>query len=298
MLGEAAALGSACLWALSTIVIKGVTGRLSASYIMAVRTATAAVLALTVLLLFSPERAEFDVPVAAAVLLVSTAPLAIAGDLAFVRALAVSDVSRVFTLSTSLYILMSVAGGAVFVGEEVSWLLPFGAMAILAGTRLVLREVAVDTAPLPGGAAVATRQAAAASVLQLSVLAALLWSSGLLILTEALKDADPVFALGLRLPFMALAMIGLAAARGDYARFGFHAQDLRVVGFSGVLALLSMFCFIYAADQSEAGRVAVLTSTSPIFAAPLAWLLLRERVSRRVWAGTLLSMAGIWLSVA
>jgi len=298
MLGEAAALASACLWALSTIVIKGVTGRLSASYIMAVRTAIAAALALGALFLFWPERASFDLPATAAVLLVSTAPLAIAGDLAFVRALAVSDVSRVFTLSTSLYILLSVAGGAVFIGEEVSWLLPFGAFAILAGTRLVLRETAADAAPPAGAGGVATRQASATAVLQLSVTAALLWSSGLLILTEALKDADPVFALALRLPFMAAAMAGLAAVRGDYARFGFGAENLRVVGFSGVLALLSMLCFLYAADQSEAGRVAVLTSTSPIFAAPLAWVLLREHVSRRVWAGTFLSMAGIWLSVA
>jgi drug/metabolite transporter (DMT)-like permease len=297
VIGEAASLGSAGLWALSTIAIKSVTGRLSASYIMAVRTGIAALLILALALVagFGPD--ALDIPFWTAVLLVASAPMAAGGDLCFVRALALADVARVFTLTTSLYILFSVAGGVLFLGEDLSWLLPLGAVAILFGSRLVLQDTPVEPAPM-AHSAVLTKQATGVGVVGLGVVAGLLWASGLLVLSEALKDAEPVAALTLRLPVMALAMITLAGVQGHFAQFGFAPHNLRVLVLSGALALCSMLCFLLAADRAEAGIVAVLTSTSPIFAAALAWLVLKEQISRRVLIGTVVCMLGIWLSVA
>jgi drug/metabolite transporter (DMT)-like permease len=297
VIGEAASLGSAGLWALSTIAIKSVTGRLSASYIMAVRTGIAALLILALALVagFGPD--ALDIPFWTAVLLVASAPMAAGGDLCFVRALALADVARVFTLTTSLYILFSVAGGVLFLGEDLSWLLPLGAVAILFGSRLVLQDTPVEPAPM-AHSAVLTKQATGVGVVGLGVVAGLLWASGLLVLSEALKDAEPVAALTLRLPVMALAMITLAGVQGHFAQFGFAPHNLRVLVLSGALALCSMLCFLLAADRAEAGIVAVLTSTSPIFAAALAWLVLKEQITRRVLIGTVVCMLGIWLSVA
>jgi drug/metabolite transporter (DMT)-like permease len=297
VIGEAASLGSAGLWALSTIAIKGVTGRLSASYIMAVRTGIAALLILALALVAGFGRDTLDIPFWTALLLVASAPMAAGGDLCFVRALALADVARVFTLTTSLYILFSVAGGVLFLGEDLSWLLPLGAIAILFGSRLVLQDTPVEPAPM-AQATVLTKQATGVGVVGLSVVAGLLWASGLLVLSEALKDAEPVAALTLRLPVMALAMIALAGVQGHFAQFGFAPHNLRVLMLSGALALCSMLCFLLAADRAEAGIVAVLTSTSPIFAAALAWLVLKEQITRRVLIGTAVCMLGIWLSVA
>jgi drug/metabolite transporter (DMT)-like permease len=297
VIGEAASLGSAGLWALSTVAIKGVTGRLSASYIMAIRTGIAALLILAVALVVGLGQNSLDLPFWTVVLLVASAPTAAGGDLCFVRALALADVSRVFTLTTSLYILFSVAGGLLFLGEDLSWLLPLGAVAIVFGSRLVLQDTRVEPAPL-GEAAVLTKQATGLGVLGLSVVAGLLWASGLLVLSEALEDAEPVAALTLRLPIMAVAMIALAGVQGHYGRFGFAPDNLRVLALSGALTLCSMLCFLLAADRAEAGIVAVLTSTSPIFAAALAWLVLKEQITRRVLVGTAACMLGVWLSVA
>jgi drug/metabolite transporter (DMT)-like permease len=297
MVGETAALGSAVLWALSTIVIKGVTGRLSATYIMAVRTGIATLLALVLLLVAGQAETALDLPAGTAVLLVATAPLAIAGDLCFVRALALADVSRVFTLSTSLYILFSVAGGMAFTGDDFSWFLPIGGATILIGTRWVLEERPTEQVAGGGGAPTRTRQKTLTSVIWLTLAAAVLWSSGLLVLTEALEGTDPLVAVTVRLPVMALSMVVLAVFRGDYARFGLAIDNLSVLGLSGCLALVSMFCFLLAADQSGAGTVAVLSSTSPIFVPLLAFVFLGERVTKRVAAGTALCVAGIWLAV-
>jgi drug/metabolite transporter (DMT)-like permease len=67
---------------------------------------------------------------------------------------------------------------------------------------------------------------------------------------------------------------------------------LGVVG-TGVGSLL----FVVALQHAGAAHTAVLSSTAPVFALPLAVLALRERLTARVIAGTLLSLAGIWLLV-
>jgi drug/metabolite transporter (DMT)-like permease len=56
--------------------------------------------------------------------------------------------------------------------------------------------------------------------------------------------------------------------------------------------------FVLAVQRAGAAKTAVLSSTAPLFALPLAALLLGERLTGRVILGTLLSIAGVWLVVA
>ena len=53
--------------------------------------------------------------------------------------------------------------------------------------------------------------------------------------------------------------------------------------------------FLLSVSLAGAGRAAVLTATSPLFAVPLSVLLLGERGSWRIVAGTILSVAGVIL---
>src|SRR2546423_1003161 len=138
MIGEAAALGSAALWASSTVAVKDVTARLSAFYIMAVRTVIAALLAFVFVVAVRPGALVPEMSLLTFLVLLCSGFIAILGDATFIRAIAVEEVARVFTISTSLYILASVAGGILFLGGEISWLLPLGGLAVLAGSRLVL----------------------------------------------------------------------------------------------------------------------------------------------------------------
>ena len=57
-----------------------------------------------------------------------------------------------------------------------------------------------------------------------------------------------------------------------------------------------MLLFLLAADLAPAGLVAVLTSTAPIFAVPMAHFLLKERITRRILGGTVACMIGILLA--
>src|SRR5436190_17457117 len=140
MIGEAAALGSAALWASSTVAIKDVTGRLSAFYIMAVRTGIAAVLAVVILVAVRPNDPTHGMALSTFAVLLASGLIAILGDATFIRAIAIEDVSRVFTISTSLYILLSVCASIALTGGESSWFLPLGGLGVLIGSRLVLGD--------------------------------------------------------------------------------------------------------------------------------------------------------------
>ena len=289
MVGELAALGSAALWALSGVVIKDIAGQLSAFYIMAVRTGVAALIALSAFALVGPDAAVLRLPESTLVLLLGSALLFTLGDTAFVRALAVEDVSRVFTVTTSLYILVSVTGSVVFTDESLSLLLVLGGLAVLIGARLVVHEQAGATdRPAARG-----RQPALA--LSLSVVAALLWATGLLAVSDAMESVDPLAANALRLPLMAIALGLIVGLRGEHRR-GLKQHDLRLLALSGALVVGAMMLFLLSAKLSSVGTVAVLTSTSPIFVAPLAHFLLKERVTLRVAGGTMTCMVGIWLA--
>ena len=294
MTGEAAALVSAAFWALATVSVKGVTGRLSASFIMAVRTAIAAVQANAFILIVSPGDANLDMPVLTIAVLLTSALLPLAGDVAFVRALAVEDLSRVFTISTSLYILLSVAGSVLFFGEPFSWFLVAGGAAVLLGSRLVLNESQAEAE----AAVQAVRRRQPVFGLQLSIVTALFWSTGLLAVSEALDSVEPLTATLLRLPFMALTLLAFVGVRGDLSLKGRSKDDVGTLAVSAVLVLGSTLLFLLSAKNASAGTVAVLTSTSPIFAVPLAVFFLKEQVTPRVIGGTAVCMAGIWLTFA
>ena len=53
--------------------------------------------------------------------------------------------------------------------------------------------------------------------------------------------------------------------------------------------------FVTAISLAGAGKTASLSATSPLFAAPLAALFLKEPLTRRLILGTLVSAAGVWL---
>jgi drug/metabolite transporter (DMT)-like permease len=264
---------------------------------MAVRTACAAVLLLVAVCIFDPGLIDFGLPASTMAVLFGSMLLGGVGDLAFVRAVAIEEVSRVFTVSSALYILMSVAGSVVFAGEPFSLLLVAGGIAVLFGTRLVVvdPEAGEDS---PGQPDVYRRPRQPILALQLSVFAALLWSVALLTISDALEEVGPLTAASLRLPAWALVLLLVTTVRGDMRLGSVSRQDLGTLALSGVLVLASMLLFLTAADLAPAGTVAVLTSTSPIFAVPMAHFMLKERVTRRILAGTVACMAGVFLASA
>lgn len=53
--------------------------------------------------------------------------------------------------------------------------------------------------------------------------------------------------------------------------------------------------FVLGVALAGAARAALLNSASPLIGVLFSWLFLKEHLTRRVWAGTALALAGVWL---
>jgi drug/metabolite transporter (DMT)-like permease len=101
----------------------------------------------------------------------------------------------------------------------------------------------------------------------------------------------------LRLPVAATLLT--AAAYGSGRTSVVRKAGRRSVG---IVALTGFFgtgigstLFLIGVQFAGAAKAAPLSSLSPLFAVPLSAILLGERPTRRVFVGTLLSVAGVWL---
>ena len=294
MLGELAALGSAASWAFATVLVKGPAGRFSALYISAFRTVFSAVLVLSIVAGVGEFGGIARIPGWAIASLLGASFIVVMGDLAFVRAIALDDISRVFPITTGLYILSSVAASALIAREPVTWLTLVGGLLVIAGVSLIAtaRQPRGEDQPGPS----APRRGHVHS-LALSVVAALLWAASLLILDRAMTVADPLPATALRIPFVTLVLLMMAGARGDMKRYRIASRDAIALVLSGSLGGLSAILFTTATKFSSAGLVSILSSTSPLFVVPVAYFILRETVTRTLLFGTAVCMLGVCLAM-
>jgi len=127
---------------------------------------------------------------------------------------------------------------------------------------------------------------------------ALCWAGGLTLFKIILGTIDPFVLGSVRMLFL-LPVLGVFTV----LPLGARSSVRRLTRFSILTMFLSGFIslgvgdtFLYIGlENAEANVVAPLASTTPLFAAIIAILFLKERVSKRVVAGTLLVTAGTML---
>jgi drug/metabolite transporter (DMT)-like permease len=133
----------------------------------------------------------------------------------------------------------------------------------------------------------------------LSIIAAICWSVSTVVQSKALAHADPITVNVIRMPVAAL-VLGLAT-RGR-ASIPLRQFGWRTFAFLGFIAIfgtgIASITYLGGLKLAGAGKTAVLGATAPLFALPLAMILLRERPGLRGGIGTLLTVCGIALVVS
>jgi drug/metabolite transporter (DMT)-like permease len=74
--------------------------------------------------------------------------------------------------------------------------------------------------------------------------------------------------------------------------------DVRLVSAAAALLFINQVGFVYALDRTTASTVGLILGATPIFAALIAVALGLEQLSRRFWAATVVSFAGVGLVAA
>ena len=77
----------------------------------------------------------------------------------------------------------------------------------------------------------------------------------------------------------------------SYRGAGLPRQIALAVYSTGIGSLF----FVLGVALAGAARAALLNSASPLIGVLFSWLFLKEKLTRRVWAGTALALTGVWL---
>lgn len=130
-------------------------------------------------------------------------------------------------------------------------------------------------------------------IVELLVLAAL-WGASFLFMRIAAPEFGPIALVFIRLAGAALLLVPLLAARGELAILRRHWRAIAIVGVLN--SALPFLCFAYAALSITAGLSAIFNSTTPLFAAIVAWRWLGDRMTPLRSAGLAIGFAGVvWL---
>jgi transporter family protein len=292
-LGVGAALITAFLWALTAMLVRLDTGRLSALAVNAYRVTIGAIPFLLIFVLTREPASLLAQPAMTLLTLTASVLLAMVGG-ATLNFIAIQRIglARAFPIS-SAYPLGTVLLSGPILHEPIGWQQGVGAVVTLAGVTLV-------ALPAKAEAAVPLDRRAATIGLLLAVGAAVMWALASIVTKLAITGLDLLTASAIRLPVAALVLWLLVLAQEGWPLrippWRLTRRVWLVLAGAGLLGPgLGAYLWMLAMTEIGAARTDVITATAPIFAMLLAIIVLRETVSRRAAIGTLLSVAGIAL---
>ena len=181
---------------------------------------------------------------------------------------------------------------SVFLDEQIGWTIVAGATLIAGGAYLI--------AVSPGGESDLhpTDRKARALGVSLALATALCWavSTTLLRLGSEGLAAEVVNAIRLSVLLVVLLVI-LVRQRKMRSIAEYGRGTLSFALLAGVIGPgLGAFMFVTAVQLAGAAKTSILTAATPLFGVPLSFVL-KEKPSPRTLLGTVLTVAGVWLTL-
>jgi DME family drug/metabolite transporter len=282
--GAACALGSAFMWALTSLLVRQLGVRWSMMTINAVRVSASGLLLLA-LSFAGTARAEITAMSMTTFVLIASSTVIAAGigDSIFFECVRILGLGRAMTLASS-YPLLAAGFAAFLLGERVTLRAMTGAVLTLIGLVLILGVRGTHGDP---------RRAQWQGVVG-ALAVALLWALSAILMKPAMRDLSPLTAQGIRLPIVALFLWATPWARAGLPSL--RASGRSVVAPLVVLSVLtavSSLMWVAGLKYSNVMVATVLSSTSPMFALVLGAFFLGERLTPFAVVGALLTVAGI-----
>jgi DME family drug/metabolite transporter len=287
-LGELLGLLAAFAWGLTGLLVRWRGAGVNAIVINAIRNAISG-LVFVLIWLVTSTRAPVP-PAAWAFLVLSMLTGLGLGDSLYFEALKRIGVTRAMPISMAYPVLTSI-GAVVLLHETMGPLAAVGTALTLGGVYLVAMRPAVQVSSpkLVEGRAYWIGVALAGT-------AAVSWACSTLALGPALELVDAATATAIRTPLASALLFAAAGRAGALPEVGrLRGSTLVAVVGTGLMSVASTGLFVVCVSLAGAGRAAVLTATSPLFAVPLSVLLLGEPGNWRILAGTLASVLGVIL---
>lgn len=283
VLGELFSIAAAFLWAGSTIVAAKTLKRISPLTANAVRTSSASISMFLVALVMGGLTDLFRSDLYGSLMVIGAALVGFGlGDTCLYRSIGLVGVSRSYTIGYS-YPFFVMAFATLLLGET---LLPKH----LVGSAMVF--VGIATIFVDRG--VKLEQEGRKKGLALAILTAILWSIGTTLVAIGLRTVSIIQANTMRFPLLSLVLI--AASKLQSRRSNLDRRTLGLLVLSGVLGMtLAGVVFLFSIQLIGVSRAAPLSSSSPVWAALMSSVFLKEKISLRIVTSTLIVVAGTFL---
>lgn len=282
--GALAALGSAFTWALISLLARTLSPHFNSITINAVRTGLGGALLLAWILLTGGIGKLGQVSASSLGLLALSIILAIAvGDTVFFESTRRLGLARALTVSMT-YPLIATVFAAVFLGESITLRVVASALLILGGLALIVFGREGET----------TQEGRFGIGLTAALLAAFAWAVAVNVLKGPIREIDATTAQAIRLPLAGAVLwampwtwgaVGTLRRSGATTRWG-------MIGL-GALTAISSVMFVAGVKYAGVAVATVLSSTSPLFALPLGFVVLGERLRLAAILGSIVTVTGI-----
>ena len=283
-LGALCALASGLTWAVINLMVRTLTPPFNSVSINALRTTVAGGLLVAWVLATSGVGSLVSVSAGDFFLLTLSIVLASSlGDTVFFESTARIGLAPALTIAMT-YPLMATIVATVALGEPLTF-------RMLAGSVLAPSGLAMIVAAR-GGAAHEARQWWLGFAC--AVFASLAWALSVVLLKAPLREMDPVATQALRMPIAGLLLFATPwARRGLGAALGRGAPMLWRVTLLCLLTVVSSTLFTAGLKYSGVAVATVLSSTAPMWAVPLGYVGLGERLPGLALLGLVITVIGI-----
>lgn len=289
MTGLVAGLLCAAVWAVDSVLMKGLSRKLDPITMNAPRTLAGGLTAL--LLAMATGRIEGYQSVTVEQLLLLIGGIVLAGgigDSFYILSLGRVGVSTAFTIG-STYPALTLVFGLVFLSERIDAPIAVGLVLVLLGVLLVSKrstntETALSTARAPSG-------------IIFALIAAACWGTAPVLTARGIEGLDPIMVTSLRIPALSLILWVVVALRRTSSRLlALSPKEWLILIVGGVVGWgLGSTLYVLAISLAGATRAAILTATGPFFALPLSVVFLKEKANLAVVGGTVLTVIGVIL---
>jgi drug/metabolite transporter (DMT)-like permease len=289
MLGVIIALVASLAWAGSSILLKYLSSRINAISVNTMRLWVGAV-ALIALVVFSGRSGDIlQAPLFSILMVVASGILSnTAGDTIYIQSLSYLDVSISYPISQSAFPVLTLIVAILFLNESFTWLNILGAVFVIAGIIMIVRN----------NKKVVTHKNVGKGVV-LTLVAAVLWAAGSITLKIGLTQVDTFVAAAIRVVISAMLLTTVAFSRPTPDRLKFRTygtRNLILVASAGLLTYgVGAIGYVTAMHLIGAGKTVLLSASAPVFLLPLSVLILKERLSLLALVGVFVAVAGICL---
>ena len=282
-LGALASLGSALMWAVTSILARSLMPGIGSVAVNAIRSTIGGTLLVLWVLATAGAGAFTGASLGAWVLLSLSIVTAIAiGDTVFFESTRALGLGRAMTISTT-YPIGSAAIAAVFLDEPIT-------LPIVGGTLLTLAGITVILAPWRGPAPEERFWFGVGT----ATLASVAWAVSTVLVKPPLAEMNPVTAQAIRLPLAAALLWVTPWARSAPREFAHSSRGARLrVAVLGGLTAISSVTFVAGVKYASVTVASVLSATAPMFGIPLAFIFLNERLTYPALLGSAITIAGI-----